>query len=74
MLIALGLVLINVWVWIHWTYLRIAGRGPRRVDQTVLRLHGFLGFIQYAVLQTYRTLPAIPLDGYYPCSVTADNL
>lgn len=74
MLIALGLILINVWVWCHWTYFRVAGRGPRRVDQTVLRLHGFLGFIQYAVLQAYRTLPAIPLGGYCPYPITADNL
>jgi hypothetical protein len=74
MLIALGLILINVWVWIHWTYLRIAGGGPRRVDQAVLRLHGFLGFIQAAVLQWYGTSPTISLAGYRPCSVTDANL
>jgi hypothetical protein len=73
-LIALGLVLIKVWVWLHWTYLQVAGAGPRRVDQAVLRLHGFLNFIQSAVLQAYRTLSAIPLGRYYPSSVTADNL
>jgi len=64
----------DVWVSIHWTYLRIAGGGPRRVDQAALRLHGFLGFIQDAVLQWDSTSPAIPFVGYRPFSVTTDNL
>lgn len=66
MLIALGLVLINVWVWVHWTYLRVAGRGPRRVDQAVLRLHRFLGFVQHAITEWYGAPPAISLAGYCP--------
>jgi hypothetical protein len=71
MLIALGLILINVWVWVQWTYLRIAGGGPRRVDQTVLRLHGFLGFLQQAIVQWYGPPPPIALDGYCPALGTA---
>lgn len=71
MLIALGLVLINVWVWTHWTYLRIAGRGPRRVDQAALRLHDFLGFIQHAVAQWYGAPPPICLARYYPYASSA---
>ncbi|MBM7846771.1 hypothetical protein [Herpetosiphon giganteus] len=68
MLIALGFVVINGWIRCQWTYLRIAGGGPRRVDQTVLRLPRFLGLLQHAIGQWYGPPPPIALDRYCPAS------
>lgn len=68
MLAGIAVVLLNVWIWAHWQYLRVPGRGPRRVQRALLRLRRFQSFVLAAVTECYGRLTTLPLAGFRPPS------
>jgi Transposase DDE domain len=52
----LALLILNVWVALHWIYLRIRGRGPRRVARQYFRQDRMLRFLSRAVEAIYSAV------------------
>lgn len=44
-LLGIGLILVNAWVFLGWTFSRLVSRGPRRVDVSRFRLNRFSKFL-----------------------------
>ena len=59
LLLGLALVLVNVWICLHWLYLRVAGRGPRRVARARLRLDRMARFLTRAIERHYGVITAV---------------
>ena len=59
-LLGIGLLLINIWVFLRWEFTRILGRGPRRIDQNTFRFHRFTRFLIRSIEQIYGTVMSIP--------------
>ena len=55
----LALLLLNVWVALHWIYLRIRGRGPRRVARQYFRQDRMLRFLSRAVEAIYSAVALV---------------
>ena len=55
----LALLILNVWIALHWTYLRIRGPGPRRVARQYFRQDRMLHFLSRAVEQIYSTVAMV---------------
>jgi IS4 transposase len=66
MIVGIALVLLNVWVWAQWRYLRKPGRGPRRIDHVIFQLRRFQTFILAAVTAIYGQIMRIDLTPYRP--------
>lgn len=58
-LLGIGLILVNAWVFLRWTFSRLMRRGPRRVDVARFRFHRFSKFLIRTVEQIYGTISAI---------------
>jgi len=58
-LLGVGLILLNAWVFLRWTFSRRMGRGPRRVDVTRFRLNRFSKFLIRTVEEIYGTISAV---------------
>ncbi len=58
-LLGLGLILVNSWVFLRWTFSRLRRRGPRRVDVSRFRFHRFSKFLIRTVEAIYGTISAI---------------
>ncbi len=74
MVVGIALVLLNVWVWAQWHYLRKPGRGPRRVDQAIFQLRRFQTFLLAAVTTIYGQITRIDLGAYRPCQLTRSTM
>ena len=74
MLVGIALVLLNVWVWTHWQYLRWPGRGPRRVDRGRFTLRRFQTFLLAAITAIYGQTTQLMLAGYRPSSRARSDL
>lgn len=61
LLMGLALFLVNMWIRIHWLYLRLPGAGPRRVARTRFRLDRMRQFLIRAIERLYGTRSAISL-------------
>jgi len=59
-LLGIGLLLTNVWVFLRWEFAHLLSRGPRRVDETRLRLHRFCRLLIRSIEELYGTIAAIP--------------
>lgn len=59
-LLGLGLILVNAWVFLRWTFSRLRKRGPRRVDVSRFRFNRFSKFLIRTVEELYGTISAIP--------------
>ena len=58
-LLGVGLILVNAWVFLRWTFSRQMNRGPRRVDVTRFRFNRFSKFLIRTVEEIYGTISAI---------------
>lgn len=58
-LLGVGLILVNAWVFLRWTFSRLMARGPRRIDLSRFRLHRFTKFLIRTVEKIYGTISAL---------------
>ena len=58
-LMGLALLLINTWIWLHWQFLRVPGRGPRHVARWVFRLNRMARFLTRAIERYYGVVTAV---------------
>jgi putative transposase len=59
-LLGIGLILVNAWVFLRWTFSRLMQRGTRRVDVSRFRLNRFTKFLIRTVEKTYGTISSVP--------------
>ena len=59
-LLGIGLILVNAWVFLRWTFSRLMGRGPRRVDVSRFRLNRFTKFLIRTVEKIYGSISSVP--------------
>lgn len=59
LLMGLALVLVNVWIRLHWQFLRVPGRGPRRVARHAFRLDRLARFLTRAIERHYGVVTAV---------------
>jgi putative transposase len=61
LLMAVALLIVNMWIYLHWLYLRLPGRGPRRVARWRFRLDRMCRFLTRAIERFYGVVTAIDL-------------
>lgn len=59
-LLDIGLLLLNVWVFLRWEFARLLARGPYRVNEPLFRFHRFTRLLIRSLEKIYGTLRAIP--------------
>ena len=59
LLMGIALLLINVWVALQWTYLRLCGSGPRRIARQHLTLERLARFLARAVEAIYGVVSLV---------------
>jgi hypothetical protein len=59
-LLAIGLMLVNTWIFLRWEFARAVGRGPRRVDPACLRFHRFTRLLIRSIEALYGVVLSIP--------------
>jgi hypothetical protein len=59
-LLAVGLILVNAWVFLRWEFARLCAPGLRRVDEARLRFHRFTRLLIRAIEDIYDVVMAIP--------------
>jgi putative transposase len=59
LLMGLALVLVNVWIHLHWRFLRVPGGGPRRVARHGFRLDRMTRFLTRAIERYYGVVTAV---------------
>jgi len=59
-LLGIGLVLVNIWIFLRWEFARALGPGPRRVDPHRFRFHRFVRFLVRAIEDIYGVVSFIP--------------
>lgn len=57
--LALALLLVNIWVYLRWVFVRRLAPGPRRVEPQLFRFHRFVHFLMRAVEGAYGVVMAI---------------
>ncbi len=55
----LALILLNIWIALQWTYLRIRGRGPRRVANQYFRQDRMQRFLSRAIEAVYSVVTMV---------------
>lgn len=55
-LLGIGLVLVNIWVFLRWEFARLLARGPRRVDPERFRFHCFTRLLIRSIEAIYGAL------------------
>ncbi len=58
-LLAVGLVLVNTWIFLRWEFARLIAPGPRRVDPQLFRFHRFTRLLVRAIEALYGSVMAI---------------
>jgi hypothetical protein len=61
LLMGVALLIVTMWIRLHWLYLRLPGRGPRRVARWRLRFDRMRRFLTRAVERFYGVITAIDL-------------
>ncbi len=61
LLMGVALLIVNMWIRLHWLFLRLRGRGPRRVARWRFRLDRMRSFLTRAVERFYGVVTAIAL-------------
>lgn len=59
LLLALGLLLTNIWSLLRWSLVRIIAPGPRRVDPLLFQFQRFVRFLLHAIDSTYGAIRSI---------------
>lgn len=59
-LLALGMLLVNAWVFLRWEFARLPAPGFRRVDEARFRFHRFTRLLIRAIDNLYGVVMAIP--------------
>lgn len=59
LLLGLALLIVNVWIRLHWLCLRLPGRGPRRVARWRFRLDRMARFLTRAIERHYGVVTAV---------------
>lgn len=59
-LLGIGLLLLNVWVFLRWEFARLLARGPYRVAEPLFRFHRFARWLIRTIEHIYGTISAIP--------------
>jgi len=59
-LLGIGLILVNTWVFLRWTFSRLMDRRPRRVDVSRFRLNRFTKFLIRTVEKIYGSISSVP--------------
>ena len=67
-LLAVGMLLVNAWVFLRWEFARLLAPGLRRVDESRLRFHRFTRLLIRAIEDVYGVVMAVPA-GQSPQSV-----
>jgi len=58
-LLAVGLVLVNTWIFLRWEFARLIAPGPRRVDPQSFRFHRFTRLLVRSIEALYGSVMAI---------------
>jgi len=58
-LLGIGLILVNAWVFLRWTFSRLMNRGPCQVDVSRFRLNRFSKFLIRTIEEIYGTISAV---------------
>ena len=58
-LMGLALLIVNVWIWLHWQFLWVPGRGPRLVARSAFRLERMVRFLTRAIERYYGVVTAV---------------
>jgi hypothetical protein len=61
LLMGVALLIVNMWIRLHWLYLRLPGAGPRRVARWRFRLDRMIGFLRRAIERFYGVVTAVSL-------------
>jgi len=59
-LLAVGMILVNAWVFLRWEFARLLAPGLRRVDEARLRFHRFTRLLIRAIEDVHDVVMAIP--------------
>ena len=59
-LLAVGMLLVNAWVFLRWEFARLLAPGLRRVDESRLRFHRFTRLLIRAIEDVYGVVMAVP--------------
>ncbi len=59
-LLAVGMILVNAWVFLRWEFARLLAPGLRRTDEARLRFHRFTRLLIRAIEDIYDVVMAIP--------------
>ena len=59
-LLAVGMLLVNAWVFLRWEFARLLAPGLRRVDEARLRFHRFTRLLIRAIEDVYDVVMAVP--------------
>ena len=59
-LLAVGMILVNAWVFLRWEFARLLAPGLRRVDEARLRFHRFTRLLIRAIEAIYDVVMAVP--------------
>ena len=60
-LMGVALLIVNMWIRLHWLFLRLPGSGPRRVARWHFRLERMTGFLTRAIERFYGVVTAVAL-------------
>lgn len=61
LLLGLGFLLLNIWVFLRTLATRVVARGPARWHVHAFRLHRFIAFLRRAIEQAIGTIDCIPI-------------
>src|SRR6266498_2247480 len=59
LLMGVALLIVNMWIRLHWLFLRLPGRGPRRVARWRFRLDRMRSFLTRAIERFYGVVTAV---------------
>ena len=59
LLMGVALLIVNMWIRLHWLFLRLPGRGPRRVARWRFRFERMRGFLTRAIERYYGVITAV---------------
>jgi hypothetical protein len=59
LLMGVALLIVNMWIRLHWLYLRVPAQGPRRVAREYFRLERMTRFLTRAIERIYGVISAV---------------
>jgi hypothetical protein len=59
LLMGVALLIVNMWIRLHWLFLRLPGRGPRRVARWRFRFERMRSFLTRAIERFYGVITAV---------------